>query len=267
MIVRTARVALLASAVLRADAASPDLQRSAAVSVEDAAEREALEQAAKSLPCNSSCRVVSWTLLQEPGAPRYAVMGHVLDTSRNIRVYGERGAYRHLSGRDATRAFALGDRNGSESGESAREGLEGATDAQISVAGGWLTGLAEQYRVLGVLEGHFYDLTGEPSAAMRFYLQALGRREDVLRTDDMWRGWYPPCNMKHPRMFWCGRQGGTPMWLHQPQRKRRCACVLPGVPGRAPHPILPPLLRPFDDCYQAGDRYECRGKPPEQDEL
>jgi len=259
---------VLASTVFRADtAASSDLQRSgAAVSGEDAAKREALERAAKSLPCNASCHVVPWRLLQEPGAPRYAVMGHVLDTSQNVRVYGGRGAYRHLAGRDATRAFALGDRNGSE-GKSAREDLEGATDAQISVAGSWLIGLAEQYSVLGVLEGHFYDSAGEPSAAMQLYLQALGREDDVLRTDDMWRGWYPPCNMKHPRMFWCGRQGGTPMWLHQPQRKRRCACVQPGAPGRAPHPILPPLLRSFDDCYQAGDRYECRGKPPEQDEL
>jgi len=210
-----------------------------------------------SLPCREACPVLPRSELA--AAPRIAIFGTVLETSANVRIYGNNGDYAHLTRKDTSRAFALG--NHSE--PHLREDLSNVTDQQVANAQTWLTGLAEQYKVLGVIEGHFYTADGSPTKAMKTYFDSLDRHAAERSDDEQWDRWYPQCNLRNPRIYWCGPQGDNPMWLHRTGKKRRCACV----GSSAQHPMLPPLFRAFDDCSLVEDRYECRGKPPPHVEL
>eukprot|EP00928_Gymnodinium_smaydae_P056781 TRINITY_DN40108_c0_g1_i1.p1 TRINITY_DN40108_c0_g1~~TRINITY_DN40108_c0_g1_i1.p1 ORF type:complete len:270 (+),score=39.31 TRINITY_DN40108_c0_g1_i1:64-873(+) len=212
------------------------------------------------IPCLQSCTPLSRKLLESHGSdgehpPLLAVFGHILNASGGERFYGAGGQYALLSGRDTTRAYALG----TLSPDAFVEDVSDLPVSKLAAARQFLWDLAAKYECLGVVAGgHFYDVEGRPTPAMQEYAKKLNQQEADDEERASWNRMFPRCNADGRGGFWCRVQGGRPMWTLQPGRdevERRCACVREdgGVPG----PFIAPTFMEFPECWLDEDKYKC----------
>lgn len=245
-------------------------QQDAGAELTDARGTNAANTKNFSWPCSGSCPKVSKETLWQHGPggsppPYLAILGHVLNLSGGERFYGQGGSYEFLAGRDATRAFALG----TTKPGARTEDVSDLADEKLKAALLWLKDLSAKYGFLGVVVGgHFYDKTGQPTAASQRYVAAMERQAEKDRLQEAWRKQFPRCNTDGRGGFSCGMQGGSPMWVLQPgrpEKERRCACV------REPltMPIAEPIFQQFPECWREGSREKCRLAPrhPQREEI
>jgi len=172
-----------------------------------------------------------------------ALLGVVYDVSKGAQYYGEGGGYSFFAGRDASRAFVTG--NFEEPG--LVEDVAGLSGSDYLGLEEWQGFYEKDYTRVGVLEGHFYSASGEPTARWTELQGWISEAKEARDKSDVEKQMFPPCNAEWTQAdgsrFWCTKKSGgvtrswvgVPRRLFYPGREPRCACVRDtGAPSTDP---------------------------------
>ncbi|XP_067002028.1 neuferricin isoform X2 [Anabrus simplex] len=131
-----------------------------------------------------------------------AILGRVYDVSEGKEFYGQKGHYRHFTGRDGSRAFVTGDFT--ESGLTDHV-LDLPSEDLLSITS-WVERYNQRYKYKGKLVGRYYDDTGTPTD----YQIALEGKIKLAKEDGaaalQEKLQFPPCNVE-----WT-QDDGTRVW-------------------------------------------------------
>merc|ERR1711963_1258080 len=146
--------------------------------------------------------------------------GVVYDVSKGAQYYGEGGGYSFFAGRDASRAFVTG--NFEEPG--LVEDVAGLSGSDYLGLEEWQGFYEKDYTRVGVLEGHFYSASGEPTARWTELQGWISEAKEARDKSDVEKQMFPPCNAEWTQAdgsrFWCTKQSGgvTRSWVGVPRR-------------------------------------------------
>jgi len=163
-----------------------------------------------------------------------AILGKVYDVSKGAKHYGKGGSYSFFSGRDGTRAFITGKFNA----EGLIPDISGLTPEQAFDINEWQDFYHTDYTYVGLLEGHYYNADGSPTAAVADAKALIAEGKRVRAEGKDLRDKYPPCNVRSaqgtPSVVWCTTLSGgiqrdwvgVPRELFHPKEgSKRCACM------------------------------------------
>ena len=163
-----------------------------------------------------------------------AVVGHVFDVTRGKKHYGPGGGYEFFSGIDGSKGYVTGqfDKDG------LIDDISDFSSSQILSLEQWRTFYEKDYKLIGLVEGAFFDKNGkelEPMAEYKRKLLLAEQEKSLLEKD---RKLFPPCNSEWNQAnggrVWCSTLSGgiSRSWAGVPRMyytagnsKPRCACV------------------------------------------
>ena len=191
-----------------------------------------------------------------------AIVGDVFDVTSGAKHYARGKAYHHFAGRDASRAFATGESQGSGLTDS----VAGLSDEQLRSIWDWHEFFAnhEQYVRRGRVCGAYFAAPGDPEPE-GFPHERLAQAEKRRAERDEW----PKCNTKWSQAeggeVWCtSRSGGVQRdWAGVPRLYGdgdACVCV-PLARALVAHGAAPgtAVLRGYPGCASHAER--CRVLP------
>lgn len=149
-----------------------------------------------------------------------AFLGVVYDVEKGAQYYGEGGGYSFFAARDASRAFVTG--NFEEPG--LVEDLTGLSGSDYLGLEEWQGFYEKDYTRVGVLDGHFYSSTGEPTARWIELQGWIAEAKEERDKQDVEKQMFPPCNAEWTQAdgsrFWCTKKSGgvTRSWIGVPRR-------------------------------------------------
>ncbi|KAH7731734.1 Cytochrome b5-like Heme/Steroid binding domain containing protein [Aphelenchoides avenae] len=200
-----------------------------------------------------------------PAKPVYlAILGRIYDVEKGRKHYAPGGGYHFFSGKDATRAFVTGD----FTPEGLVDDVGGLSEQDLLSILDWIKFYEKDYKLVGVLQGTYYDAHGKLTEAGQNVLELLERaavwKEKQLREQEV----FPPCNSEWHKdvggRVWCSaKSGGVKReWVGVPRKlfvasskTHRCACVKnfgpplasPGEQGNRGD-LDNPNLREYEGC-------------------
>jgi len=203
-----------------------------------------------------------------------AFLGVVYDVGKGAQYYGEGGGYSFFAARDASRAFVTG--NFEQPG--LVEDVSGLSGSDYLGLEEWQGFYEKDYTRVGVLDGHFYSSSGEPTARWIELQGWIAEAKEERDKQDVEKQMFPPCNAEWTQAdgsrFWCTKKSGgvtrnwvgLPRQLFYPGREPRCACVRSsGAPSTDPGDrradrgdLDNPHLKEYQGC--PSDSPECRHK-------
>jgi len=166
--------------------------------------------------------------------PYLAFLGQVFDVSKGAQHYGPGGGYAFFSGKDASRAFVTGEFND----EGLTDDVLGLDSDNYLGIDDWLKFYRKDYKRVGVLEGRYFDASGEATPYTKqvrdLIEQAQNEKAAKLEEHDV----FPPCNsawsQNDGHKVWCTPKSGgidrawsgVPRRLFTPGKEtERCACI------------------------------------------
>nr|VZI29937.1 unnamed protein product [Spirometra erinaceieuropaei] len=185
-----------------------------------------------------------------------SLLGHVFDVSANSKVYGPKGVYTGMTGRDATRLIFSNKLLPGSSGSSEENivkgfALDGLSSTQLAELGDWMKFYSRKYRCVGYIPGPYFSPMGEASDYLK-QLVGLWNRRDFAHADlaDL----FPPCSSffdGKSLTLRCNSERGVgdadsgvmyPRQLLEPEKATvRCACI------PAEH-LTHPRVRQYPGC-------------------
>ncbi|KAE9555100.1 hypothetical protein FO519_001675 [Halicephalobus sp. NKZ332] len=200
-----------------------------------------------------------------PSKPIYlAVLGKVYDVQKGSKHYAPGGGYHFFAGKDATRAFVTGD----FSDGGLVDTVDGLSEQELLSVLDWVKFYEKDYKLVGVVQGSYYDEQGNPTPLLTEVKQELKKavmwKEKQLKESEV----FPPCNSEWNKdkggRVWCTTKSGGIVreWVGVPRRlfnaaskSYRCACVKnfgsslanPGAEGNRGD-LDNPNLKEYDDC-------------------
>jgi predicted heme/steroid binding protein len=163
-----------------------------------------------------------------------AIMGRVYDVEKGRKHYSANGAYHFFAGKDASRAFVTGE----FTEEGLTDDIDDFNDEKMLSLNDWLSFYDKDYKLIGVVEGRFYDSEGkltEYGEEINTRLaSALEYKKKQVHENEV----FPTCNSEWRKdtggRVWCTTKSGgverewvgVPRKLFAPGSKHyRCACV------------------------------------------
>ncbi|KAI6176668.1 Neuferricin-like protein [Aphelenchoides bicaudatus] len=195
---------------------------------------------------------------------KHGIMGRVYDVEKGRKHYSANGAYHFFSGKDASRAFVTGD----FTEEGLTDDISDFDDEKMLSLSDWLNFYDREYKLIGVVQGRFYDSEGkmtEYAEEMNERLvTALEYRKKQVHENEV----FPSCNSEYRKetgtRVWCTAKSGgverewvgVPRKLYAPGSKHyRCACVKNfGVPLATTNAkgnrgdLDNPNIKPYENC-------------------
>jgi predicted heme/steroid binding protein len=200
-----------------------------------------------------------------PAKPVYlAILGRIYNVDKGRKHYAPGGGYHFFSGKDATRAFVTGD----FTEEGLTDDISGLSEQELLSVIDWLKFYEKDYKLVGVLQGSYYNADKELTERGINVVESLERaqayKDKQLKESEV----FPPCNSEWQKekggRVWCStKSGGVKReWVGVPRKlfssfskTYRCACVknfgpplaLPGEDGNRGD-LDNPNLREYDGC-------------------
>ena len=149
-----------------------------------------------------------------------ALLGVVYDVAKGSQYYGAGGGYSFFAARDASRAFVTG--NFDEPG--LVENVDNLTPSDYLGLEEWQGFYEKDYTRVGVLEGHFYSSSGEPTTRWIELQGWIAEAKEERDKQDVEKQMFPPCNAEWTQAegsrFWCTKKSGgvTRTWVGLPRR-------------------------------------------------
>lgn len=181
---------------------------------------------------------------QDGGEIYLALVGNVYDVTKGRKHYGPGGGYEFFAGIDGSKAYVTGqfDEKGLV------DDISELTPAEVLALDGWKSFYDKDYKLIGRVEGAFYDKDGAEQPVMDIYrkkLKTARLEKDLIEKDNRL---FPPCNSEWSQAsggrVWCTtRSGGVVRdWAGVPRMyytagssRPRCACVrTTGAPSHDP---------------------------------
>uniref|UniRef100_A0A183CD85 Cytochrome b5 heme-binding domain-containing protein n=1 Tax=Globodera pallida TaxID=36090 RepID=A0A183CD85_GLOPA len=233
---------------------------------------------AKSWPCEEHLPIFTSDRLalhdgSDSSKPIYlAILGQVFDVDKGRKHYGMGGGYHFFAGKDATRTFVSGDFSSSGDCSDASE----LSESELLSVQDWITFYEREYRLVGLLDGAYYDRRGRPTEKLRQVHKRMEKakqwKADQLREQSV----FPPCNSEWKKgvggRVWCtSKSGGMARdWVGVPRKlfnpgfkEHKCVCVKNFGPSlRSPDvdtgrgDLDHPSLVGYEEC--APDSNSCR---------
>ena len=162
------------------------------------------------------------------GRPIYlSYAGRIYDVTAGRQYYDkDTGGYGFFAGRDATRGYVTGDFKGDLTSR-----IDDLSGSQLLDLQHWSDFYEneDKYPFQGILEGYFYDGSGEPTAAHRDMLRKLADAKDGKAAEQEEKKKHPVCNSRWAQgeggHVWCDDEN-VPRQLYSALTKStRCACL------------------------------------------
>uniref|UniRef100_A0A5S6QG93 Cytochrome b5 heme-binding domain-containing protein n=1 Tax=Trichuris muris TaxID=70415 RepID=A0A5S6QG93_TRIMR len=163
-----------------------------------------------------------------------ALLGRVYNVEKGARHYGPDGTYHVFAGRDATRAFVTGD----FSEDGLTDDLSGLSNEELVAIQEWVDFYGKEYKLVGVVQGRYYDSQGKPSKQLKQLKQLLQRAVEWQQQQNAEVERFPPCNSEWIQgqggRVWCSQNSGgiKRSWVGVPRRlftpgskQSRCVCA------------------------------------------
>ncbi|CAL1539005.1 unnamed protein product [Lymnaea stagnalis] len=162
------------------------------------------------------------------------IVGHVFDVTKGRKHYGPGGGYEFFAGVDASKAYVTGNFDK----EGLTDDISDLKPSEILALQNWKSFYEKDYKLVGKVEGAFFDKIGRALPLMELYKKQLKKallEKDLIEND---KQLFPPCNSEWSQAnggrIWCTtRSGGIVRdWIGVPRMyysagspQPRCACV------------------------------------------
>ncbi|XP_055883380.1 neuferricin-like [Biomphalaria glabrata] len=173
-----------------------------------------------------------------------ALAGYVFDVTKGRKHYGPGGGYEFFAGIDGSKAYVTGqfDKDG------LTDDISELSPAEVLGLENWKAFYEKDYKLIGKVEGAFFDKDGKELPMMQLYKKKLKQallEKDLIEND---KKLFPPCNSEWSQnsggRVWCStRSGGVARdWVGVPRMfysagssQPRCACIrTTGPPSHDP---------------------------------